>query len=173
MTDDKTSILCELIGHSWCSSLGCDVCHVCGAVQKVTSPNYTVIKLPMRSEGVKMGNEGPYKHYQYIAPYGKCVPLKCPACAFSEGRKSMEKEIEEKKAIKDALLCGTGFVMEGKRVPPEDVYLSETEIKLQKVEKDFRELLELKNKLSGATGGYTFQGAVTELRKWKKARGIE
>ena len=55
MTDDKTSILCELIGHSWCSSLGCDVCHVCGAVQKVTSPNYTVIKLPMRSEGVKMG----------------------------------------------------------------------------------------------------------------------
>ena len=112
MTDDKTSILCELIGHSWCSSLGCDVCHVCGAVQKVTSPNYTVIKLPMRSEGVKMGNEGPYKHYQYIAPYGKCVPLKCPACAFSEGRKSMEKEIEEKKAIKDALLCGTGFVME-------------------------------------------------------------
>jgi len=85
----------------------------------------------------------------------------------------MEKEIEEKKAIKDALLCGTGFVMEGKRVPPEDVYLSETEIKLQKVEKDFRELLELKNKLSGATGGYTFQGAVTEMRKWKKARGIE
>ena len=79
--------------------------------------------------------------------------------AFAEGRKSMEKEIEEKKAIKDALLCGTGFVMEGKRVPPEDVYLSETEIKLQKVEKDFRELLELKNKLSGATGGYTFQGA--------------
>ena len=34
MTDDKTSILCELIGHSWCSSLGCDVCHACGAVRK-------------------------------------------------------------------------------------------------------------------------------------------
>lgn len=118
-----------------------------------------------------MENEGPYKHYQYIVPYGKCVPLKCPACAFSEGRKSMEKEIEEKKAIKDALLCGTGFVMEGKRVPPEDVYLSETEIKLQKVEKKFKELLSIAEMMC-ADIDYGSDGTAAFV-DWKKARGIE
>lgn len=44
--------------------------------------------------------------------------------AHVEGRKEAEKELEEKKAVKDTLLCGTGFMKDGKRVPPEDVYLS-------------------------------------------------
>ena len=90
--------------------------------------------------------------------------------AYAEGRKSMEKEIEEKKAIKDTLLCGTGFVMEGKRVPPEDVYLSETEIKLQKVEKEFKELLSIAEMMCtdidyGSDGTAAFVD-------WKKARVI-
>jgi hypothetical protein len=89
--------------------------------------------------------------------------------AYAEGRKSMEKEIEEKKAIKDTLLCGTGFVMEGKRVPPEDVYLSETEIKLQKVEKEFKELLSIAQELCDDLG----DDIAEKFRDWKKARGIE
>ena len=88
--------------------------------------------------------------------------------AYAEGRKSMEKEIEEKKAIKDTLLCGTGFVMEGKRVPPEDVYLSETEIKLQKVEKEFKELLSIAQELCDDLG----DDIAEKFRDWKKARVI-
>lgn len=88
--------------------------------------------------------------------------------AYAEGRKSMEKEIEENKAIKDALLCGTGFVMEGKRVPPEDVYLSETEIKLQKVEKEFKELLSIAQELCDDLG----DDIAEKFRDWKKARVI-
>lgn len=91
--------------------------------------------------------------------------------AHAEGRKSMEKEIEEKKAIKDTLLCGTGFVMEGKRVPPEDVYLSETEIKLQKVEKEFKELLDLANQ-AGNFNQDMMQWKI-KFEDWKKAQGIE
>lgn len=91
--------------------------------------------------------------------------------AYAEGRKSMEKEIEEKKAIKDTLLCGTGFVMEGKRVPPEDVYLSETEIKLQKVEKEFKELLDLANQ-AGNFNQDMMQWKI-KFEDWKKAQGIE
>lgn len=90
--------------------------------------------------------------------------------AFAEGRKAAEKEIEEKKAVKDALLCGTGFMKDGKRVPPEDVYLSEAEIKLKKVEKDFKELLHLANEAS-----YLNQDSMAwgiKYADWKKARGI-
>ena len=91
--------------------------------------------------------------------------------AHAEGRKAAEKEIEEKKVVKDALLCGTGFMKDGKRVPPEDVYLSEAEIKLKKVEKDFKELLHLANEAS-----YLNQDSMAwgiKYADWKKARGIE
>ena len=54
-----------------------------------------------------MESEGPYKHYQYIVPYGKCVPLKCPACAFSEGRKAAEKDLRELLSITEKLYCAT------------------------------------------------------------------
>lgn len=90
--------------------------------------------------------------------------------SHAEGRKAAEKEIEEKKAVKDALLCGTGFMKDGKRVPPEDVYLSEAEIKLKKVEKDFKELLHLANEAS-----YLNQDSMAwgiKYADWKKARGI-
>jgi hypothetical protein len=112
-----------------------------------------------------MESEGPYFH-RCGTPGEKS---NCTACAYEEGRKSMEKEIEEKKAIKDTLLCGTGFVMEGKRVPPEDVYLSETEIKLQKVEKEFKELLSIAQELCDDLG----DDIAEKFRDWKKARGIE
>jgi len=125
-----------------------------------------------------MESEGPYS---YSSVAGKIVEdakdgsmaqamiTKALKDAHAEGRKSMEKEIEEKKAIKDTLLCGTGFVMEGKRVPPEDVYLSETEIKLQKVEKEFKELLSIAQELCDDLG----DDIAEKFRDWKKARGIE
>ena len=89
---------------------------------------------------------------------------------YAEGRKAAENEIEEKKAVKDALLCGTVFMKDGKMVPPEDVYLSEAEIKLKKMENDFKELLELANKMRGQGN---LDGVFDEFDAWKKARGIE
>ena len=116
-----------------------------------------------------MNSEGPYKHSTYGHATGDLT--RCLACAYAEGRKVAEKEIEEKKVVKDALLCGTGFMKDGKRVPPEDVYLSEAEIKLKKVEKDFKELLHLANEAS-----YLNQDSMAwgiKYADWKKARGIE
>jgi len=84
---------------------------------------------------------------------------------------SLENELEEKKAVKDALLCGTGFMKDGKRVPPEDVYLSEAEIKLKKAEKDFKELVELANHMRAAMADIWIVSE--EFDAWKKARGIE
>lgn len=124
-------------------------------------------------------SEGPYKDGDVIDVGGRVSKwvlngyseVKIANVAHAEGRKSMEKEIEEKKAIKDTLLCGTGFVMEGKRVPPEDVYLSETEIKLQKVEKEFKELLDLANQ-AGNFNQDMMQWKI-KFEDWKKAQGIE
>lgn len=103
---------------------------------------------------IKTESEGPYEHDMRG---GGCSNY-CQACNHTIGMA----------IAKDALLCGTGFVMEGKRVPPEDVYLSETEIKLQKVEKEFKELLSIAQELCDDLG----DDIAEKFRDWKKARVI-
>lgn len=92
--------------------------------------------------------------------------------AYAEGRKSKEKELEEKKAREDAILYGTGFMEGRKRVKPEHVYLSDAEIKLKKAAQDFQELLELADRMCDKMDE-EFYYVAREFYDWKKARGIE
>jgi hypothetical protein len=90
---------------------------------------------------------------------------------------------QAEKALKDALLCGTGIMQDGKRVSPDDIYSSTEEIELKKVLKDFRELLEIASKMRDAALGIRCEfhshyatmldNASEEFAAWKKARGIE
>lgn len=84
--------------------------------------------------------------------------------AYAEGRKSIE----------DALLGGTGFIHDGKRVPPENVYLSPTEMEIKKAMKDFDELLEWANDMAhGGRMTHNIEDLAERFYAWKKARGIE
>lgn len=78
-----------------------------------------------------MQSEGTYQHRRFPRFEGepKCS-MSCPACAYAEGRKAMDK--------------------------------------------DFKELLEMANRLQKTTiDGHGWASVLVEFEAWKKARGIE
>ena len=96
-----------------------------------------------------MESEGPYFH--------KCGTIgeasNCKACAYEEGRKSMDKELEQMKANVEVLKKDFGFVIDER-------------------EKDFRELLGLANRMWDILDT-EFSYVAKGFDVWKKARGIE
>ena len=102
-----------------------------------------------------MQSDGPYKHYR-LCDEAPCVEGSCMACVYAEGRKSMDT------------FPGYAYVIHAARDEGKQEGITEGR---KSMEKDFKELLELANRLV-APAGPKFQ-AVTDFKAWKKARGIE
>ncbi len=142
-----------------------------------------------------MKSDGPYKHYALCSrePFNG---LKCPACAYAEGRKSAENYTEKmlvcakdevRKCHEEIRRLEDKYARNVYKMPPYNPSFDEKEHSelVEKgtkawaglvdekgpTEKDFKELLELANRLRHS-GSYFPDGLEDEFTAWKKARGI-
>jgi hypothetical protein len=66
---------------------------------------------------------------------------------------SIEDEKELDKVLNDILFLGQGFVKDGKRVPPEDVYLDRYDALVEGI-KELIEKIEKEGRHNGVSDGY-------------------